>query len=292
MTKRRVGVLGATSFVGESLLPSLALAGWQVQAFSRRATHEATPNELNDVQWHCLPSLTTKDEPNIPYWISLAPIWVLPDHFAMLQAHHARRIVVLSSTSVFTKVNSPDLAEQALVQRLINAESQLQVWAESQGVEWVILRPTLIYGRGRDKNLSEIARLIRRFGFFPLVGQGLGQRQPVHVSDVAAACASGLSAPVSNRDYNLSGAETLSYREMVNRVFTAMGRRPRLLVLPLAIFKMALLGLRLLPRYRLWTAAMADRMNHDLVFDHADAARDLGFKPRPFRLTKAEVTDF
>ncbi len=57
-----------------------------------------------------------------------------------------------------------------------------------QGVEWVILRPTLIYGHGRDKNITEIARFIRRFGFFPLLGKANGLRQPIHVEDVAEAC--------------------------------------------------------------------------------------------------------
>ena len=145
--------------------------------------------------------------------------------------------------------------------------------------------PTLIYGGGRDGNISEIARLIRRFGFFPLVGQGLGLRQPVHGADVAAACVAALNtAKASNREYNLSGAEVLPYGEMVGRVFAAVGRRPRFLVVPLGVFKLALVGLRLLPRYRHWSAAMAQRMNQDLVFDHADAARDLGFRPRPFTL--------
>ena len=101
---------------------------------------------------------------------------------------------------------------------------------EGSGVDWVILRPTLIYGLGQDKNISEIVRLIRRFGFFPLVGQAKGLRQPVHAEDVATACLSALEkTDVVNRAYNLSGGETLSYREMINRVFTALGRRPRLI---------------------------------------------------------------
>jgi len=35
---------------------------------------------------------------------------------------------------------------------------------------------------------------------------------------------------------------------------------------------------------------MAERMNRDLVFDHAEAARDLGFKPRAFMLSAEDVT--
>ncbi len=68
-------------------------------------------------------------------------------------------------------------------------------WAASHGVEWIILRPTLIYGLGRDKNIAEIARFVRRFGFSPLFGKAKGLRQPLHAQDVAGACIAALDAP-------------------------------------------------------------------------------------------------
>ena len=173
---------------------------------------------------------------------------------------------------------------------MIDGETRFQAWAESRGIEWVILRPTLIYGIGRDKNISEIACFIRRFGFFPVLGEAKGMRQPIHAEDVATACVSALQATdVANRAYNISGGETLSYRDMVARVFTALGRRPRLATVPLWVFRLAVTTLRCLPRYRQWSAAMAERMNRDLVFDHADAARDLGFKPRTFSISPEDI---
>jgi hypothetical protein len=45
-----------------------------------------------------------------------------------------------------------------------------------------------------------------------------------------------------------------------------------LLTVPLWAFRLAVTILRRLPRYRQWSAAMAERMNRDLVFDHTDAA--------------------
>jgi len=216
-------------------------------------------------------------------WICVAPIWGLPEHFPMLETYGARRVVVLSSTSVFVKGDSSDPGEQAVARRLAEGERALRAWAEARGVEWVILRPTLIYARGRDKNIAEIARFIRRFSFFPLFGKAMGLRQPVHAEDVAAACVAALSSPAANRAYNLSGGETLPYREMVSRVFVALRRRPRLVTIPLAGFRLAVACLRVFPRYRHWSAAMAERMNRDLVFEHTDAARDMGFSPRPFR---------
>lgn len=228
--------------------------------------------------------------PKLPRWICAAPIWVLPDYFEMMEARGARRVVALSSTSRFTKKASSDVEEQAVAQQLADAEERFRTWAESKRIEWVILRPTLIYGRGRDKNISDIARFIRRFGFFPVLGQANGLRQPVHAADVASACFGALNSPnATNRDYNISGAETLPYRGMVSRVFVALDRRPRLLSVPMWIFWFAVTCLRLVPRYRHWSSAMADRMNQDLIFDHFDAARDLDFRPRPFKLSAQDL---
>ncbi|MCA8457937.1 NAD-dependent epimerase/dehydratase family protein [Burkholderia multivorans] len=220
----------------------------------------------------------------------MAPIWVLPDYFPLIEASGARRVVALSSTSRFTKVGSGDTAENAVAAKLIESEARVQAWAEQRGIEWVVLRPTLIYGQGRDKNISEMARFIRRFGFFPLLGSAQGLRQPIHAEDVAAACVAALQTPgAANRAYNLSGGETLAYREMVARVFAALGRPARLVIVPLWAFRLAVAMLRCLPRYRHWSAAMAERMNRDLVFDHAEAARDFGFKPRGFALTAKDL---
>jgi nucleoside-diphosphate-sugar epimerase len=282
----RVGVLGATSLVGACLLPLLIESGAAVIAHSRRA-----PTAPGDgVEWR---QLSDDGEPGvelIPCWICVAPVWVLPDYFRLLEAHGARRVVVLSSTSRFTKDDSNDPHEQEVAVRLAAAEARVQQWAESCGVEWVVLRPTLIYGLGRDKNIAEIARFIRRSGFFPVFGKAGGLRQPIHVQDVAGACAAALqAAAVVDRAYNISGGETLSYRAMVLRVFAALGRRPLLLTVPLWAFSLAVIVLRRVPRYRQWSSAMAQRMNRDLVFDHLDAARDFGFKPRAFLLDAGDL---
>ena len=326
----RVGVLGATSLVGSALLPLLCTLGAQITAFSRRAgsvriasnpahvaviwrqlavdgcaetvaeigTESGTETGIqggiqSDVQSGTDgpgPLQTGLAPAAIENWVCLAPIWVLPDCFDLLRAHGALRVVVLSSTSVFAKRDSTDPQEQATAERLAQAEQRVRDWARACSVHWVILRPTLIYGGGQDKNISEIARFIRRFGFFPVFGSARGQRQPIHAADVAATCVAALQRrEAANRAYNISGGETLVYTAMVTRVFDALARRPRLLRVPLWSFRLAVAVLRRLPRYRLWSAAMAERMGRDLVFDHTEAARDLGFKPQRFILAADDL---
>lgn len=292
MENKRLGLIGATSLVGQSVISILEESNWHVVAFSRQAKKSSVAN----IEWRCIdvlyphPSPPPKGEEIIPVWICCAPIWVLPEYFNVLKASGVKRIVAVSSTSRFTKENSQDTSEQATAQKLVNAEICLQNWAEENGIEWIIIRPTLIYGLGKDKNIAEIIRLIKRWGFFPILGKGNGLRQPVHVEDVAKACELAISSQsAKNRAYNFTGGETLPYKEMVKRIFIATGKKPRLVHLPRWCFKLAILGLRYLPRFRNWSVTMADRMERDLVFDNKDAIADFGFHPRPFKLEKRDL---
>lgn len=291
-----VGVVGARSPVGDSLLHALNRDGWRVTAFSRQ--HVGDGNTSGNVTWRVLPPPVcaeaapplTMVDPAISSWVFLSPIWVLPDCLRMLEAHGVRRLVALSSTSRFTKIGSSDSNERTLARRLTAAEEQLSDWAVRRNVACTILRPTLIYGSGHDKNIAEMAAFIRRFGFFPVLGAACGLRQPVHVDDVAAACVAALAAPAAVvRAYNISGGEVLSYRDMASRVFKALDRTERLVSVPLIAIRAGVALAQLLPRFRHWSPSMAERMNRDMVFDHSDAERDLYFRPRSFRLSAKDV---
>jgi uncharacterized protein YbjT (DUF2867 family) len=298
--ERYIGVLGATSLVGHALLPLLIKANEEVAAFSRKPGNHVIDSGLKrHVTWfevgqsfdHASQVESHTSRPKeIKDWICLTPIWVLADYFDWLKSLGAKRIVALSSTSRFTKADSENPSETAIVKKLLAGEEKLIQWATEQEVEWHILRPTLIYGGGKDKNISEIARFIQRFGFFPLFGKGQGYRQPINIEDVARACYQALNQKsVSNQAYNISGGEKLTYREMVIRIFTALGKKPRVVTLPLPVLKFGLTVMKMIPRYRRLTLAMITRMNQDMVFDHEAATRDFGFSPRPFELKKHDL---
>lgn len=271
-----LGLLGASSPVGAAVLEILAGGSARVCAFSRHAPSNGAGAGLPG--W-CQPGVA---DLQIPNWICVAPIWVLEEHFDWLLACGARRIVLLSSTSRFAKQDSPDLAERRVAERLTQAEARVEAWARENGIEWLILRPTLIYGSGRDRNVAFITRFVKRWRFFPLAGAACGLRQPVHVRDVAQACMQALHSGLSGRSYELSGAECLSFRQMVERCGAAAGVRPWLPSIPLGFLRGMLRLLAAVQPQSGWCPGMADRMNRDQVFDHSEAARDLGFVPLPF----------
>jgi nucleoside-diphosphate-sugar epimerase len=278
-------VAGASSPVGDFLLPRLAAAGCRVIALSRAGrAPAAVGGDGEHLVWRTADlaaSLPAELEANL--LIHLAPLWLLPDRLPEFAACGIERVVALGSTSVYTKSISADRAEFLLAQRLAQAESSLADRSKALGMTWTILRPTMIYGTGRDANIGAVAAFIRRFGFFPVAGKAAGLRAPVHAEDVAGACLAALRADAArNRAYDISGGETLTYRDMVVRIFSAMSLAPRVRALPPALMQ-ALAYAAALAGIPGINADLVRRMNRDQAFAHDEAIRDLDYAPRGFQ---------
>lgn len=276
-------VFGGSGQVGMPLLECLRDAGWRVFAVSR-GRHADLPG----VQW-LQGDLERCD--GLPHAVdaifSCGPL----DHFARWYAAsvlESPRVLAFGSTSVEAKRDSADVHERDLAQRLREGEARVFATAAARGAQATLLRPTLVYGAGRDLTLTRIAGLARRWGRFVLPRDARGLRQPVHVDDLAAAAMAAQASPSAHgRAYDLPGGETLPYREMVARTLAALQPPPRLLQVPAPVFAAALLGARALGRGGGFGAAALARMRDDLVFDATPARHDFGYAPRPFRPTAA-----
>ncbi|AGA33564.1 NAD-dependent epimerase/dehydratase [Thioalkalivibrio nitratireducens DSM 14787] len=271
-------VTGAGGVVGHFLLPRLARAGLRVHALSR------SPRSGQHVVWHRGDLSTAgwhRSLPRIDTAFHLAPVWLLPPMLPELERLGVRRLVAFSSTSRHTKADSRSAAERALARRLADAE--FRIAREARFVEWTVLRPTLIYGAGLDHNVSGVARFIRRFGFFPVAGRAGGLRQPVHADDLARACIAILEPrPTGGRLIDLGGGEVLTYREMVRRVFDALGRRTRIVPVPPGMLRAAVATTARFGMSGHLDPALVDRMAQDMVFDLAPAKSLFGYAPRDF----------
>ena len=229
-------VTGATSQVGRLLLPKLVDNGYQVLATSRRVA--ASTEEDIGVTWLRLDLQGTPDFPPAieaaDTLIHLAPVYALPGFLVNAPLYKLKRLVVFSTTSAVTKADSTSSQEQAFAKRILQAETSIQQHCNERHICYTIFRPTMTYGLGTDNNVAFIARFIHRYRVFPLVGQGNGKRQPVHAADLAQAGIAVLANQQTyGRIYNLGGGEILTYRTMVERVFTALGQRPLILRIPI-----------------------------------------------------------
>lgn len=189
------------------------------------------------------------------------------------------RGIYVSSTAIFTTLDAPSKPRRTAGEDAVTSTS----------LEWTVVRPTMIYGTPGDRNLARLLQIMGRAPVLPLPGGGARLQQPVHVDDLAAAIVTALERPESiRRAYNLAGPEAITFRQLLEQAGDAVGRRPRMIAVPLGATTAAVrLYERVSPRPRL-KAEQLERLSEDKAFDISDARTDLDFDPRPFAVGIAQ----
>ncbi|MES2857744.1 MAG: NAD-dependent epimerase/dehydratase family protein [Pseudomonadota bacterium] len=276
---KRALVFGASGQIGTPLLERLNDAGWRVYAVSRQARSDSPGRHWLQGDLEHVDGLPDAVEAVF----SCGPL----DLFARWHAQAALRsprVVAFGSTSAATKHGSGDEDERDVARRLLLAEAKVFEATEQRGAAATMLRPTLVYGAGRDQTLTRVAQLAQRWGRFVLPRRADGLRQPVHAHDLATAALAACTATATRgRSYDLPGGETLAYSEMVRRVLACLAPPPPLIELPMPLFRAALTAAQARSIAADLTPEAVQRMREDLVFDLAPAQRDFGYAPRPFR---------
>ncbi|HEY4707206.1 MAG TPA: complex I NDUFA9 subunit family protein [Thermodesulfobacteriota bacterium] len=125
---------------------------------------------------------------------------------------------------------APD-AESALHRSKWECERLLRM----SGLEYTILRPTIIFGRG-DRFTNLFAYEIRNHPFIPIPDGGRNAMQPIFVDDLAEAMVRCLRRDDTRFGaYDLGGHETYTFREMVKRIYKVVGIRRRMVPVPIPL---------------------------------------------------------
>ncbi|MEO7431418.1 MAG: NAD-dependent epimerase/dehydratase family protein [Dokdonella sp.] len=271
-------VIGASGAVGRFLVARLLERGDDVIAISRKArvsSHARLRWLVGDLHAG-LPRLPACD---VLY--SLGPLDAFALWFEETPWPAPVRVIACSSMSAESKQGSSDEAERATAERLQQAEAVLAAAAAVRGCAWTVFRPTLVYGAGVDRSLSPIARFARRWRVFPLIRGARGLRQPVHADDLAAACiAISVHAETISKIYPLGGAERVAFSTMLARIRASL----RVATLPVPIPLVAVRALRGIAKAAGAQASSAavERLQVDLIAEHASAIADFGWAPRGF----------
>ena len=158
--KTPVLVLGATSLIGGHLLARLKAEDLDPTAFSRRPPTEETcwiGGDLKD------PDLGDR-LPVAATAFALSPIWLLPPVLPALKNRGMERLIAFSSTSRFTKTDSPDAGERAVALELAGAEAAVENWCAEHGVAYTTDSEMSCHPKIVELIDREIKRFNRYFG--------------------------------------------------------------------------------------------------------------------------------
>lgn len=183
-----------------------------------------------------------------------------------------RRLLYVSSISVTYPVLTPYGASKLAGEAAV----------KDSGLEWTIVRPTLVIGDGGGVEFRMFADFVCKFPVYPMPGGGVSKKRPVRSVDlVKGIAAAGLTRDAVGKAYALAGPEVMTMAEMARRVLKQAGLRHWMVPLPwwlarmLAVFKNRIGGRRVSAEQ-----ALAGFL-YDAVPDIENAEKDLDYHPEP-----------
>jgi nucleoside-diphosphate-sugar epimerase len=274
----KIFITGATGFTGARVVPLLLNNGYEVRCLYR-ASSDRSQLPQPEIEWvlgdvsnpHSLTSAMTRTDA----LINIVSLGFGHADSIIRAAKEAgiKRAVFISTTAIFTQLNASS--------KKVRVAAELAV--EKSGLKYTILRPTMIYGSPRDRNMWRLIRFIGLSPIVPIFGDGKYLQQPVFVDDVAAAVLGSLNADVSiGQIYNIAGKHALTYNEVIDTIAKAMNKRVWKLHIPV---KPLVSLLRLFERIKTPFPIKVEqvlRLNENKDFSYTEAGRDFGFSPLSF----------
>ncbi len=99
-----------------------------------------------------------------------------------------RRAIFISTTAIYTQLDAKSKSIRLAAEQAI----------QTSGLEYTILRPTMIYGSRRDRNMWRLIRFLRVSPVAPVFGDGNYLQQP---TSCGRCCPGGCELPLHRSDY-------------------------------------------------------------------------------------------
>lgn len=171
-------------------------------------------------------------------------------------------------------VGDPLLPEDAYARSKVEAEAALEAVASGAAMKVVALRPPLVFGSDARANFGALLRLVSVAPALPFGGIE-NRRSLISAESLASAVSAVLEAPKAAlaprfQAFAVSDLDPISTPELVRALAEGLGKRPRLVRVPRAAFR--LLG-------RIVGGASIARLTEDLEIDSSVFANSFAWRP-------------
>ena len=229
---KRILITGCRGFVASNLIKFLDTKKYKINCVSRNISDtkfipygdydkikEAVKN--SDIIIH-LAAITNPFDSNI--W----KVNVDYTRFLVIEAkkYNKRFIYVSSQNVLFGKDNYSKTKKEAesIVKTLKN---------------FVILRPTIIYGKDDDRYIGKLIRIIKNYPLVPIIGSGKNKLQPIYVGDLIDIIKIFIKNDI-NGIFLVAGPSVITYNELVELIIKKLKLRRVKIHIPVGVIKLFL----------------------------------------------------
>lgn len=130
-----------------------------------------------------------------------------------------------------------------------SAKWRAEETVKSSGLPYTIFRPSVIFGPD-DGFINALAGVVRSFPVVPVVGAGQSRFQPVRLEDVADSFARAVKDPETTigQTYELGGARSYTYEEMLDVIAAKIGKKKPKVHVPVGLMRVVVNASGGLPR--------------------------------------------
>ena len=175
-----------------------------------------------------------------------------------------------SNISPFTAFDTPSPIENYAISKY-EAEEGLKKIAKDNGIEIVIIRPPLIYGKNAPGNFGALLKVARKN--FPLpLGSINNQRSFVALDNLIDLIVNCIDHPkAANQTFLVSDDENISTSNLLKKLTLAAGKKPWLLPVPVSLLKFL--------AFIVGKKAAVERFSSSLTVDIEHTKKTLNWKP-------------